>query len=127
MTRPKVLLVDDNASVLDMLQTSLERYDFEIVPAKDVGEALQQISAQHFDVLITDLHMPNPEDGCGVVRAMRQTQPEAFILVMSGFPDAKEDLATPLREADEVLIKPFEMKQLVELIRTKRRGAGNSR
>ena len=126
MTRPKVLLVDDNASVLDMLQTSLARYDFEIVPAKDVAQALQQIIAQQFDILITDLHMPNAEDGCGVVTAMRRAQPEALILVISGFPEAKEVLATPLLQADEVLIKPFEIKQLVELMRTKHRSARSS-
>jgi DNA-binding response OmpR family regulator len=119
MTQPKILLVDDNDAVLRMLQESLEKNDFEVVTATNVTEAIIQIVAQPFDVLITDLHMPGAGDGFAVVTAMRHSQPEALTLVVSGFPDVQEAMAAILLQADEVIVKPFNVKQLAELIREK--------
>ncbi|HEX3321108.1 MAG TPA: response regulator, partial [Terriglobales bacterium] len=117
MTRPKILLVDDNDAVLRMMQLSLERNEFDVVAAANVTEALTQIVAQHFDVLLTDLHMPDAGDGFTLVSAMRHSQPEALTLVVSGFPDVQEAMAAILLQADEVLVKPFEVNQLGNLIR----------
>ena len=119
MTLPKILVADDDESVLRMLQKSLEIHGFEVVTATSVSEALQQIVAQHFDVLITDLHMPGPGDGFAVVGAMRHAQPAALTLVVSGFPDVQKAIAAILLQADEVIVKPFNVKQLAELIREK--------
>ncbi len=119
MTKPKVLLVDDNGTVLYAMQRLLEDNNFEVVPAGGVSEALNQIVSQHFDVLITDLHMPNPGDGFSVVTAMRHSQPEALTLVVSGYPNVQEAMAAILLEADEVLVKPFDVQNLAELIRRK--------
>jgi ActR/RegA family two-component response regulator len=119
MRQAKILLVDDNATVLRSMQDLLELHDFEVVAAGGVGEALQEIVRQHFDVLVTDLHMPDPGDGFAVVTAMRHAQPEALTLVVSGFPDVKGAMAAILLQADEVLVKPLDAEQLAELIRKK--------
>src|SRR5579864_275573 len=119
MTPAKILLVDDNDQLRRLLQRSLENQNFEVVPAASVTEALRQIVAQPFDVLITDLHMPGPGDGFAVVTAMRHAQPEALTLVVSGFPDVQEAMSAILLQADEVLVKPFDVEQLTELIRKK--------
>jgi DNA-binding response OmpR family regulator len=115
--RPKILLVDDNDAVLYMMRELLEAKDFEVVAARNVTEALSQIVTQHFDVLITDLHMPGPGDGFTVATAMRHSQPNALTLVLSGFPDVKEAMAAILLQADEVLVKPYEIDELTGLIR----------
>jgi ActR/RegA family two-component response regulator len=117
MSAAKILLVDDHEALREMMQLSLENHDFQVVPAKGVTEALNQIVTQPFDVLITDLHMPNPGDGFTVVSAMRHSQPDALTLVISGFPDVQEAMAAILLQADEVLVKPFDVKQLVDLLR----------
>ncbi len=119
MTRPKVLLVDDTDAVLQMMEVSLTHEGFEVVSAANVIEALNHIVTQQFDVLITDLHMPGPGDGFAVVTAMRHAQPDALTLVVSGYPDVNEAMAAILLEADEVLVKPFQVKQLAELIRSR--------
>jgi ActR/RegA family two-component response regulator len=119
MRRTKILLVDDNVTVLRSMQGLLEQYDFEVVPAGSVMEALNQVVAQNFDVLITDLHMPDPGDGFAVVTAMRHSQPDALTLVVSGFPDVQGAMAAILLQADQVLVKPIEVDQLAELIRQK--------
>lgn len=67
MPRPKVLLVDDDEDEIFLTQKMLVSKDCEVVAAQSVTEALKQIAAQRFDVLITDLHMPNPGDRKSVV------------------------------------------------------------
>ena len=126
MATSKILLVDDTDSLRTLMQMQLERQDFDVVAAANVTEALNQIVTQQFDVLITDLHMPGPGDGFAVVTAMRHTQPEALTLVVSGFPDVQEAMSAILLQADEVLVKPFDVKQLAELIRRKKQESKRS-
>jgi len=60
VARPKVLLVDDDEEEIRTTRKMLESKDCEVVPATSVVEALRQITADLFDVLITNLHMPTP-------------------------------------------------------------------
>src|SRR5580704_5741035 len=113
---PRVLLVDDDDGVRAMMSESLEGKGFAVVAAANVTEALKHIATESFDVLITDLHMPDPGDGFTVVSAMRHSQPEALTLLVSGYPDVQSALAAILLEVDEVLVKPFEIAKLTELI-----------
>ncbi len=115
----KVLLVDDDDAVRAMMNATLERRGFDVVAAASVTEALRRITTESFDVLITDLHMPNPGDGFTVVSAMRHSQPDALTLLVSGYPDVPSAMAAILLEADEIILKPFEVGRLAELVREK--------
>src|SRR5580692_8390160 len=113
----KVILVDDDSAVLAMMLQALERKHFDVVAASSVTEALGRIATENFDVLITDLHMPDPGDGFTVVSAMRHSQPNALTLLVSGYPDVQGAMAAILLEADEIVVKPFEIGRLTELVR----------
>ena len=115
----RVLLVDDDEAVRAMMNATLERKGFEVVAAASVTEALKHIATESFDVLITDLHMPNPGDGFTVITAMRHSQPDALTLLVSGYPDVQSAMAAILLEADEIMVKPFEVGRLAELVREK--------
>jgi DNA-binding response OmpR family regulator len=115
----RVLLVDDESAVLAMMSQGLERKGFEVVAASSVTEALRRIATESFDVLITDLHMPNPGDGFTVVSAMRHSQPNALTMLVSGYPDVQSAMAAILLEADEIVVKPFEIGRLIDLVREK--------
>jgi DNA-binding response OmpR family regulator len=115
----RVLLVDDDEAVRDMMSTTLEHKGFEVVPAASVTEALKLITTKSFDVLITDLHMPNPSDGFAVVTAMRHSQPDALTLLVSGYPDVKSAMDAILLEADDIIVKPFEAGKLAEMVHEK--------
>jgi len=115
----KVLLVDDDDAVRDMMTLTLEHKGFDVVAARNVTEALKLITTESFDVLITDLHMPNPSDGFAVITAMRHIQPKALTLLVSGYPDVKSAMDAILLEADEIFVKPFETKVLAELVQDK--------
>jgi len=122
MAPTKILLVDDVPQVRETMQQLLEHENFDVVAAAGVPGALSQIVTQNFDVLITDLHMPDAGDGFALVTAMRHIHPAALIIVVSGFPDMQEAATAILLQADEVLMKPLNVKKVTELIQQKQRG-----
>lgn len=125
ITEARILLVDDNDQVRTTLKAVLDANQFRVTAAPSVGEALQLINAQKFDVLLCDLHMPGAGDGFTVVSAMRHTNPQAVTLVFTGYPALKEAMNAILLQADEILVKPMDVPELVALIREKlqKRGA----
>lgn len=112
----KILLVDDDDAVREMMTVTLEHKGFKVISAANVTDALSLIATESFDALITDLHMPNPGDGFTVVSAMRHSQPNALTLLVSGYPDVQTAMAAILLEADEIIVKPFEVGKLADLV-----------
>jgi CheY-like chemotaxis protein len=101
------------------LQQALESDGFEVVTANNVVAALRHITTESFDVLLSDLHMPNAGDGFTVVSAMRHTHPQAVTLILSGYPELGEAMSAILLQADEVLVKPIQVSSLREIIHRK--------
>ena len=81
LAKSRILLVDDNDNIRAVFQEGLERRGFEVIPAASVNAALNLISTEKFDVLLSDLHMPNAGDGLTVVSAMRHAHPNAITVV----------------------------------------------
>jgi DNA-binding response OmpR family regulator len=115
----RILLVDDDDSVREVFQEALEKRGFDVVPAANVNEALRLISAEEFDVLLTDLRMPEAGDGFTVVSAMRRTHPSAITLVVSGYPALEEAMSSILLQADEVILKTVGISEISEIISKK--------
>jgi DNA-binding response OmpR family regulator len=115
----RVLLVDDDEAIRSMMTITLKGKGFDVVAAASVVEALKLITTESFDVLITDLHMPNPSDGFAVVTAMRHSQPDALTLLVSGYPDVKSAMDAILLEADDIIVKPLEAGKLAEMVHEK--------
>jgi DNA-binding response OmpR family regulator len=113
---PRILLVDDDESVLDTLTQVLQVHGFEVHPAANVNQAIALISSQTFDALVTDLHMPRPGDGLTVVSAMRHANPSAVTLICSAFPEMQQATTAILHQADEILVKPMRPDKLVQVI-----------
>jgi CheY-like chemotaxis protein len=117
MSGPKILLVDDDKTLRCNLQEQLEIHGFEVVTASGVNDALQCIIAEPFDVLLTDLHMPGDADGLTVVSAMRNAHPKAVTLVYSGYPEMRRATNAILLQADQILLKPIIIQDLIKVIR----------
>jgi DNA-binding response OmpR family regulator len=114
--KPRVLLVDDDESVLELITQVLELNDFEVSSAANVNQALTLISAQTFDVLVSDLHMPGHGDGLTVVSAMRHASPKAVTVIFSAYPEMKHAAEAILQQTDVVAIKPLGVENLVTVI-----------
>jgi len=115
--RPRILLVDDDEAMRGLLKETLELSLFRVSTASDVPEAIHLIDTQPFDVLLTDLHMPGAGDGFTVISAMRHKHPKAITLLFTSFPALKEAMDAILLQADEILIKPMPIPEMVDLIR----------
>lgn len=114
--RPRILLVDDNEELRKAIGAALGASKFKVTTAANAAEALHLIDTKPFDVLLTDLHMPEAGDGFTVVSAMRHTNPSAVTLVFTGYPALQEAADAILLQADEVLLKPMAMPALIQVI-----------
>lgn len=79
----RILLVDDEASIRITLGALLERSGYDVTPTESSKQALQLLERQAFDLLLTDLKMPEI-DGMRVVAAARQCQPDVAVIVLTG-------------------------------------------
>src|SRR5579862_7307418 len=126
VSKPRILVVDDDKANRDSLGIVLQFGGFDVVTAADVNEALRQIGSQDFDVLLTDLHMPAPGDGLTVVSAMRHSHPDAATFIFSGYPEMSAATAAILLQTDQVLLSPMAAGALVETIRKRRKEGGST-
>jgi CheY-like chemotaxis protein len=112
----KVLLVDDDEIVRMAVTVVLEQRGFAVTCATNVVEALKCISADSYDALVSDLHMPGAGDGLTVVSAMRHANPTAVTLLLSAFPEMEAAAQAILLQADEIMVKPMDLMALTNVI-----------
>jgi CheY-like chemotaxis protein len=117
MAVTRILLVDDDELNLLILRNLLEREGFDITVAGNVAEALKLISSEHYDVLLSDLHMPGAADGLTVISAMRYINPQCVALLLTGFPEMDVAAQAILRQADEIMLKQEDFTTLVASIK----------
>jgi two-component system OmpR family response regulator len=112
----RLLVVDDEPNILELLATSLRFAGFEVVTATNGREALQAARTARPDLVVLDVMMPDM-DGFAVVRRMRgegSTAPVVFLTAR----DATEDKVTGLTVGgDDYVTKPFSLEEIVARIR----------
>jgi DNA-binding response OmpR family regulator len=108
-----VLVIDDEEGITDVIQEALSRYGYDVQTACDGNEGIQKFKDQLFNVVITDIMMPN-SDGNSVVRYIRASSRRTTpIIGMSGTPLLLND-----SDFDKVLFKPFPLQSLINTVRT---------
>jgi DNA-binding response OmpR family regulator len=100
---------------------------FQVSVAGNVAEALHLIDTQTFDALLSDLHMPGAGDGLTVISAMRHKHPDTITLLFTGYPALKEAMDAILLQADEILVKPMPIPEMIALIRDRLSKRGGRR
>jgi DNA-binding response OmpR family regulator len=119
MKTNRILLAEDKDDVRIAFQEGLESHGFAVEPAASVSEALRLIATETFEVLLSDLYMPDASDGFTVVNAMRHTQPNAVTLVLSNYPVLQAAMTAILLQADQVLVKPIGFGEVADIIQRK--------
>ncbi len=117
--RKRILFVDDEASIRETLPAVLRWNGFEVVVSATVSDALREISAQRFDLLLADLNIGEPSDGFTVVSAMRRTQPWAATIIITGFPAFETALRAIQSQVDDYVVKPANIPDLLRTVREK--------
>jgi len=117
MTR--VLLIEDNAAMRELLRTILEKENYEVLEAADGDVGTQLFRNQRPDVVLTDIMMPK-KNGLETIRDLRQEWPQVKIIAMSGG-GYKVTQQRVLRTAEDLgalqtLAKPFSCQALLRAV-----------
>src|SRR5471030_2312389 len=83
-TRPRVLVVDDEASIRDLLSKTLALAEYDVDVAPDGRSALERLRIIPYDLLITDLKMPGV-DGLTVIREARRLKADLPVIIITGY------------------------------------------
>ena len=119
MGLPSILIVDDDPSTCEMIAKILRPAGYSVSCAGGAREALQSLGRQPFDLVLTDIIMPEG-DGFELIAALRDNHHAARVIVMSG--GGRLDAETYLSMArgfqvDGLLRKPFTSEQLLDAIK----------
>ncbi|MFD4357872.1 response regulator transcription factor [Nocardia sp. NPDC058518] len=116
MTSSTVLVVDDDEDVLASVERGLRLSGFRVLVARDGGAALRAVAEQAPDAVVLDMNMP-VLDGAGVVTALRAMGNDVPICVLSARASVDDRIAGLESGADDYLVKPFELAELVARIK----------
>ena len=113
----RVLAIDDQAIILDLLTAMCQSLGYEIKTASSGREGIRLASESEFDVVFTDLAMPGIS-GLEVADRIRAERPDTPIILLTGW-EASVDTERLTRSGiTEVLYKPFRIEQLTEVIQS---------
>jgi len=113
----RILIVDDDDLILLSLKDVMNYEGFEVTAAANVPDALKLITSNIYDVLLSDLHMPNAGDGLTVVSAMRHANPRAVTILLTSFPEMDAASQAILLQTDQILVKPMDVPSLISAIK----------
>jgi DNA-binding response OmpR family regulator len=97
----------------------LERHGFDVTAVPTVADALVQISAVSFDVLIADLNIHREGDGFLVITAMRRAQPRCKNFILTGYPGLENAIRAIQNQVDDYFTKPADLEELVAKIKAR--------
>lgn len=108
----RILLVEDEESIRDVVKLNLEMEDYEVVTISNGKEVIKTWESEHFDLLILDVMLPEV-DGFQICEQIRLTDMETPILMLTA-KDSSADRITGLKKgADDYLTKPFNLEELL--------------
>ncbi len=114
--QPVVLFVDDEINILKSVKRALYKLDITLLFADSAEKAMQFISKQNVDVIVTDMKMPNT-NGAELLKKVESSKKDIFRVVMTGYADV-ESIMSAVNEgkAHRILQKPWDNQELVAVI-----------
>ena len=112
----RLLVVDDEPNIRDLLAASLRFAGFEVQAAADGNEALKLASEYHPDLVVLDIMLPDM-DGFTVLRRLRSTGPRVPVLFLTARDDMADKVQGLTVGGDDYVTKPFSLEEVVARIR----------
>ena len=106
-----VLVVDDEQPIRDFLERALQHAGFSVSLAADGNAALAALNEKHFDLVLTDIVMPDL-DGITLSLKIAKDYPDTKIMMMTGYSNQKERAYNLDFLVDEVVSKPFTLEEI---------------
>lgn len=112
----KILVVEDNAPMSNLLRDIFEVFDYQTLQACDGEEALELLKEEPFEMVITDIRMPKL-NGVELLKIIKENYPQVPVVVITGFKTGNETGKLVLESADGFLYKPFKVEDIEKLLR----------
>lgn len=115
-TQTKILVVDDEMALCEVIQISLSRLNIQAVVAQTVPEAINQLKTTKFQGVLTDLNLNQSLNGLDMVKYISQSHPDTPIAVMSAYGDSEVALTSLKLGAFDFIDKPIGFDKLKMLV-----------
>ena len=124
MSQPiRVLVVDDEMSIREVLADGLESFGFEVVQAGNAVAGFEAVKRGGIDLVLSDIEMPG-ENGLTLLRRIKDHDPDVDVIMVTGVVDFETAVGTIRKGASDYVSKPFnlaEVRIVVERTLDKRR------
>ncbi|HEY5619981.1 MAG TPA: sigma-54 dependent transcriptional regulator [Vicinamibacterales bacterium] len=110
-SRPRILVVDDELSMREMLRIVLRRDGYDVVLAESGKEAVKELQTEPFDLLLSDIRMPDLS-GVDVLRAAKEINQDLVAFMMTAFASTDTAVEAMRLGAVDYFVKPFNMDEL---------------
>jgi two-component system response regulator QseB len=117
---PRILVVDDESSMREMLGIMLRKEGFEVLLTESRTPAAAVLAKGAVDMVITDVKLPDG-DGIEILRHVKAAAPETVVLVMTAFGSTQTAVAALKLGAHDYLVKPFDVEELLARVRVLQR------
>jgi two-component system response regulator GlrR len=107
----KIMVVDDDQTILKVIRSNLEHHDFQVLTAMDPKNALDKMNGEAFDLALVDL-MLNGESGLDLMENLHRLNPEMPIIILTGYGTIESAVEAMKKGAHSYLTKPFEFREL---------------
>ena len=111
----KIMVVDDEVGIRNLLFDVLSGQGFQVTLAKDGQDSLKVMRNRRFDLLITDINMPRL-DGIGLLRKMKRAGRKEKVIIMTGESFDQSRLKSEIPPVFTQLKKPFHMNYFLEVV-----------
>lgn len=125
----KILVIDDDTAFCIMLKTFLQKKGFEVVNAFNAQEAESALQAQVFDVVLTDIRLPD-SDGLSILKSVKEKAFDTQVILMTGYTDIKTAVNAMKSGAFDYVGKPINPDEILHTIQqalAKRSGNTNEK
>ncbi len=112
----RILVVDDDRGMQDVLDIMLSRAGYQVATADDGAAALEIIRKKKFDLVITDLKMPRV-DGIDLLKGVKETAPETAVILLTAFASGETALAAMREGAYDYVEKNFNVDDMLAIVR----------
>jgi len=107
----RIMVVDDEENIREVLSNYLESLGYEVITASDGQDALSKFEAGAFDLIVSDLLMPNI-DGLELLRKVREKDRDVVFLMITGYPSIETAVEAIKKGAYDYITKPFHMEDV---------------
>src|SRR5580698_5210620 len=113
--RPRVLIVDDEKFIRDILADFLGMEGYVVRTAEDGAAALVELGRTRYDMILSDLKMPRM-GGIELLAAIGQAAPSALTVIMTGFGTVETAIDAMKRGAYDYILKPFKVEEVIHVV-----------